>query len=68
MRGIEIARQQLVAYRGPRWLLQQFDRQSVRMAEFEQLCGDQRRGIAERDEPEAQVRLLELAGFVGEEV
>lgn len=65
MRGIEIAGYELVAYRSPRRLFQQLDREAVRVAEFEQLRGDERRGIAERDEAQTQVRFFELARVGG---
>ena len=59
MSRIEIAGQQLVAHGGPRRLTAQLERQAMRVAEFEQLRGDERRGVGQRDETEPQMGFLE---------
>nr|KGD10733.1 hypothetical protein DO63_5788 [Burkholderia pseudomallei] len=54
VRGVELARQQLVANARPRRLPAELERQAVACAELEPLRGDERRGVAQRDEADAQ--------------
>src|SRR5437868_5758054 len=61
MSRIDLAREQLVAHRGPRRLPAQFERQSMTMSKLENLRGDERRGVAQRDEAEAYMRLFGFA-------
>ena len=59
VRRVEIARQKLVAHGRPRRLSLQFERQAMCVAEFEQLRGDERRGVGQRHEAEPQVGFFE---------